>query len=118
MDNSLSEWDRKKDRVIVVTFNVADGTFEFSCDSTTMRRPGDIVLQRDADNVSWTFGGVNGLPNPPCTWTVATGGTSITITNDHSVPGDFRFTVTILYAGESYTSPQDWRTNPPMIRNL
>jgi hypothetical protein len=38
--------DRKRIRTVAVTFD-ANHQFEFSCDSTTMRRPGNIVLQRD-----------------------------------------------------------------------
>ena len=118
MDTGTSGWDRKKDRVIIVTFDAADKSFEFSCDSTTMRRAGNIVLQRDADDAAWTFVSVNKLPDPPFKSTVAADKTSITIKNSYTEFDDYRFTVTVWYDGNPYTSPEKWRTNPPMIRNL
>ena len=117
MDQSADGSAGSKDvRTVTVTFN-ADHTFEFSCDSTTMRRAGKIVLERDSDVVLWTFLGVS-LPKPPFTWEVAAGGTSITITNHQTKKGEFHYTVTIVENGTPYTSPDDGRTNPPMIRNL
>jgi hypothetical protein len=118
MDLATEGTDRKKNRIITVTFN-ADGTFEFSCDSTTVRRPGDIVLQRDSDDASWTFVSVNKLSTPPFTCVPAKDGTSITITDDYTIKKhDYSFTVTIQDGATKYTSPDDGRTNPPMIRNL
>ena len=118
MDASTSGWDRKKDRIMVVTFNPADKTFELSCDSTTMQRAGNILLQRDVDNAPWTFVSINNLPDPPFKSTVAADGTSIAITNDHSKIDNYWFTVTVWYDGNPYTSPDTRFTNPPMIRNL
>jgi hypothetical protein len=117
VDEGTDGPDRKNNRIVTVTFN-ADKTFEFSCDSTTMRRPGTIVLQRDPDDDPWTFVKVNGLPTPPFKCKRALDGSSITITDDHTLKKhDYAYTVTILDGGMYYTSPDDTRTNPPMIRN-
>jgi hypothetical protein len=117
MDQGTSDSDRKNNRTITVTYN-ADETFEFSCDTTTMRRKGDIVLQRDSDIALWTFVRVNKLKDPPFTWKRASDGSTITITNDHSVKDEYSFTVTILEGRTEHTSPDPIVTNPPMIRNL
>jgi hypothetical protein len=109
--------DRKRIRTVAVTFD-ANHQFEFSCDSTTMRRPGNILLQRDSDDVSWTFVSVD-LPNPPFTWSRAPDGSSLTITDDYSVHDrNFSYRVTVLEGQTPYTSPSNGsRTPPPMIRN-
>jgi hypothetical protein len=108
------------DQTVKVSFNPPDeNSWVFTPSVVTMTAAGRIILLRDPHSPNWTFVSVNLLP---ASWETACNpsGSQLTVNDPDEPKGEFVYTVTVLYQGVEYTSPEaniGGEVDPPIIMN-